>query len=145
MITVESKVNPSQHNNKRSKKSIIFCVLLIIIVGGVAAICLLGSPKVYVQNKHVLYSYFEDSSAHKNLINSLDRAKLSIVVGKESDGLLNFIQHYANKLIKSGRKVYFEEVGSNKSALITYARDINEKAQSLIGLSSNDCDWILTS
>ena len=78
-------------------------------------------------------------------MNNLDRAKLSIVVGKKSDGLLNFVQQYANKLIKNGRKVYFEELESNKSAIITYARDINEKTQSLIGLSSNNCDWILTS
>ena len=91
MITVESRVNPNSQKKPRSCIKLICLSLFVVIIGAIAGIWFLGSPKVHQEKNHLLYNSFDSSSPHKNLINNLDNTKLSIIVGKKSDGIVNFI------------------------------------------------------
>lgn len=71
MITVEPLLNPKEKPAKKMNIKVVLLVLLLSLVGVVAAICHFGSPSVHKEKPHLLYSSFDSSSAHKNLINNL--------------------------------------------------------------------------
>jgi hypothetical protein len=44
-------------------------------------------------------------------------------VGSKSDGLINFLEHYANKMTQKGKTVYFTDFSANNSAIAQIAQD----------------------
>ena len=109
MITVEPGASPTAPTGKSKCKKIGLCVLFLILIGGIAfVIWFFGTPKLHQEVRHQLYSTFDSSAPHKKLLKGIEKAKVSLLIGKKEDGLINFVEHYANILSKKGRTVYIE-------------------------------------
>ena len=68
-----------------------------------------------------------------------------MIVGNQNDGLDDYIEHYANKQVKKGRKVNVVEAGTDEHWLLTTAKNINEKVVDVIKGDKADTDWIIIS
>lgn len=108
MITVEPGApQPSPVGKSKCKKIGIFFFVLILLIGGLGfAVWFFGSPKPHLVVQHQLYSTFDSSPPHKKLLAGIEKAKVSLLVGKKEDALFKFVEHYANILSKKGRTVY---------------------------------------
>lgn len=140
MITVESVSKPADQQGKK-RGMIILGILVYAIVAVIFSIWFFGSPKPHQEKPHVLYSSFDSSPEHKKLIAGLTKAKSGILVGKKADGLVNFVEHFANKLIKNGQNVYIEEFGKNSSSVLEWAKDVTMAA---VGVG-NESVWLIVS
>jgi len=105
----------------------------------------LGASKVHQEKKHLLYHSFDASSAHKKLLANLEKTKLSLLVGKKADGVLNFVEHYANKNLLKGRTVYIETYTAGQHEIFQFAKGLNTKILSTFGQLKHDSDWIVIS
>lgn len=66
-------------------------VVLVIGIAGLYAIWHFGSQETHKENKHPLYTSFEESPEHKKLLTQLQKSKLSVLSGKKEDGLIQFV------------------------------------------------------
>lgn len=97
--------------------------LLILIVGLFAAIWHFGTQSSHKEIPHPLYSSFNESPAHKKLLTQLLKSKASVLVGRREDGLLQFVEHFANTLSRNQRTVFIEDYRKDHYELYEYARD----------------------
>lgn len=88
-------------------KAILFLLLLSVVL--FAAIWHFGTQSTHTEIPHPLYSSFNESPAHKKLLAQLLKSKASVLVGKREDGLLQFVEHYANTLSRTKRPVFIED------------------------------------
>lgn len=88
-------------------RAIIFLLLLVVAI--FAAIWHYGTQSVHKEIPHPLYSSFNESSTHKKLLAQLLKSKASVLVGRREDGLLQFVEHYANTLSRNKQPVFIED------------------------------------
>ena len=66
-------------------------------------------------------------------------------MGRREDGLLQFVEHYANTLSRNKRAVFIEDYSEDHYELYEYARDAKLKIDQLLGQPIPTGDWILQS
>lgn len=129
---------------KITNKCIVFFFVLLV-AALVFAIFWFGKTKQHTQINHKLYGAFDKSAPHQKLTKKIEKSHTALIIGKESDGLDNYIEHYANAQIKKGRKVYMVQVDNSENWLIDTAKDINEKVMNIIEADKDNIDWIIIS
>lgn len=145
MITVEPDA-PSSASHSKSGQKAGFCVVFLLLVGALTfSIWFFGSPDLHETNPHPLYTSFETSPNHKKLTTKLLKNKKCLLVGTKSDGLFNYVEHYANLLNKKGKTVYVEQYNSGNPFFFEIAKDINIKVLATIGQLKTDSSWIVVS
>lgn len=88
-------------------KAFVFLLLLAVLL--FAAVWHFGTQSSHTEIPHPLYSSFNESPAHKKLLAQLLKSKASVLVGRREDGLLQFVEHYANTLSRNKRAVFIED------------------------------------
>lgn len=73
------------------------------------------------------------------------KSKASVLVGRREDGLLQFVEHFANTLSRNKRAVFIEDYSEDHYELYEYARDAKLKIDQLLGQPIPTGDWILQS
>lgn len=147
MITVESGTpQPVKTGASKCKKITCCLFFLLLISGGLgAAVWYLGSSAPLQPDPHPLYSSFDASPPHKKALATITKAKVSILVGRPEDGLMNFVEHYANTLSKKGRTVYMEKYSSTSPEYVEISKDLTYQALSTLGQVNPNCDWVIVS
>jgi biotin-(acetyl-CoA carboxylase) ligase len=143
-MALPEKINPTPKKKLRGF-GLLLLVVLFIGIGGLVAIWHFGSQSAHIENKHPLYSSFDESPEYKKLLSQLLKSKLSILSGKKEEGLIQFVEHYANTLSRSNRPVFVEDYNKDHFEYYQIAREAKVQIDQLLGQQTPTGDWILQS
>ena len=134
VMSATSQPPPSAKSGSFKRKCcFLFCFLFILIAGFLSLLFFFGQRNVHSQTSHKLLASFDEFPAHKKLITALNSKKYSILSGNVDQGLLLFVEHYANLLTKKGRTVYFEIFDSEHYHVFELLKDAKVQLVTIIG------------